>query len=440
MKIAIFGAGYVGLVTSTCFAEMGNTATCIDNNKQKIDSLNNCEIPIFEPGLSELVKSNLNKRLFFKSNPESVLKDCDIIFLAVGTPENTDGSPVLDNLFDVANSIGRFLDKDCIVVQKSTAPIGTCDKIISIINKELIARKSNYNVSIVSNPEFLKEGNAVSDFMSPDRIVIGSDNKNSLKVIKELYKPFILNHDRFIDMDIRSAEMTKYASNAILAAKISFINEIANICKGLGADVNQVRVGIGSDKRIGYDFIYPGIGFGGSCFPKDLKALEKMAEDADYKSDMIRSISSINLYQKVKFSDDIVDRFLNDKMKSLNGIKIAVWGLTFKPKTDDLRNAPSIYIINRLIEKGATVYATDPKASKSKLSSIFKSDKLIFSSNQYDILKEASCLLLLTEWLEFRSPDFSKIKSLMKNPIIFDGRNQYNRKELEALGFELHQI
>ena len=439
MKIAVFGAGYVGLVTSTCLAEMGNSVTCIDNDKNKIVDLNNSKIPIFEPGLSELVSSNLNNRLFFTSDVKSVLRDCNIIFITVGTPEDEDGNPVLDNLFAVSENIGKYIVGECIVVQKSTAPVGTCDIIKSIIFEELTSRDLKFKVDVISNPEFLKEGNAINDFMSPDRVIIGSDSESATKTLKDLYKPFVLNHDRILSMDIRSSEMTKYAANAMLATKISFINEIANIAKGVGADINQVRLGIGSDKRIGYDFIYPGIGFGGSCFPRDLSALEKMGDAANYNPELITSISKINLYQKEKFTNDIINRISEDN-QSLEGLKVAVWGLTFKPETDDVRNAPSIYIINKLLSKGAIVNAMDPKASKKKVDNIFDHNNFSLIDNQYDILQDADCLLLLTEWREFRSPDFDKIKSLMKNLIIFDGRNLYNRVELEALGFELHQI
>jgi len=439
MKITVFGAGYVGLVTSTCLAEMGNLVTCIDNDKKKINDLNELNVPVFEPGLSELISSNLNRRLYFKSDIEPGLNDCNIIFLAVGTPQDKNGDPVLNNLFSVANDIGEYVNNNCIVAQKSTAPVGTCYKIKSIINDKLKSRNLDFDIEVISNPEFLKEGNAVNDFMSPDRVIIGSENEDATKIMKELYKPFTLNHDRMLIMDIKSSEMTKYAANAMLASKISFINEIANIAKGLGADINQVRLGIGSDKRIGYDFIYPGIGFGGSCFPKDLSALEKMGESIGYNPMLVKSISKINSHQKEKFANDIFDR-LSDDSNSLHGIKIAVWGLTFKPETDDMRNAPSIDILNSLLSKGAIVQATDPRASKESIAKVFQNDDFHFIENQYDVVKDADCLLLLTEWREFRSPDFNKIKSLIKKPIIFDGRNLYNRSELEVLGFELHQI
>ena len=439
MKIVVFGAGYVGLVTSTCLAEMGNAVTCIDIDKDKIRDLNNSNIPVFEPGLLELLSSNLNNRLFFTSDFKSSLIDCDIIFIAVGTPEDKDGNPILDNLLAVAENIGNNINDKCIIVQKSTAPVGTCHQIKSIIDNKLKSRDLSFDVDVVSNPEFLKEGNAINDFMSPDRVVIGSENEYATKIMKELYKPFTLNHERFLVMDIKSSEMTKYAANAMLASKISFINEIANIAKTLGADINQIRLGIGSDRRIGYDFIYPGIGYGGSCFPKDLNALLKMGESIDYNPTLIKSISKVNLYQKQKFVDDVISRFSN-KNESLENIKIAIWGLTFKPETDDMRNAPSIYIINRLLEKGANVLACDPRASEANLSKFFNCDEFSILNNQYDVLENADCLLLLTEWREFRSPDFNKVKSLMKNPIIFDGRNLYNKLELEDVGFEIHQI
>ena len=440
MKIAVFGAGYVGLVTSTCLAEMGNFVTCIDINKDKIKDLNNSKIPIFEPGLSEILSSNLNNRLFFSSEIKSNIAACDIIFITVGTPEDDNGAPLLNNLFSVAENIGEYIDKKCIIVQKSTAPVGTCDEIQSIINDKLKNRDLNFGINVVSNPEFLKEGNAVNDFMSPDRVVLGSDNKDATKIMKELYKPFTLNHDRFLLMDVKSAEMTKYAANAMLANKISFINEIANIAKALGADINQIRLGIGSDKRIGYDFIYPGIGYGGSCFPKDLNALAKMGESVNYDSTLIKSIGRVNSYQKEKFANDVINRFSNNNNKSLESIKIAVWGLSFKPETDDMRNAPSICIINKLLEKGASVLAFDPRASASKLREVFNHDKFSFIDDQYAVLKDVDCLLLLTEWREFRSPNFNKVKSLMKNSIIFDGRNLYNKLELESMGFEIYQI
>ena len=438
MNITIIGSGYVGLVSGSCFAEMGNHVTCVDIDPIKIEKLNNGVIPIYEPGLEGMVLKNVkNKTLFFTTNLNEPLENCDVAFIAVGTPMGEDGSADLKYVLSVAKSIGKSMQKRLIVVDKSTVPIGTADKVKFTIQRELDSRGSNLEFDVVSNPEFLKEGAAIADFMKPDRVVIGANSEVAFKIMKQLYSPFFKTHDRIITMDIRSAEMTKYAANAMLATKISFMNEIANICEKVGADANQVRIGIGSDKRIGYNFIYPGAGYGGSCFPKDIKALTKIAKENDYNAKLITAVEEVNDAQKLVIAQKIVKRF----GENLNGFVFGVWGLAFKPDTDDMRQAPAIYIIKELVKRGAHIKAYDPKAIPEAKDQYLKDVKNIsYVDSKYDALKESDALVLLTEWKEFRSPDFSRIKLLLKNPIIFDGRNQYNTNDLKEIGIKYYQI
>ena len=438
MNITVIGSGYVGLVSGTCFAEMGNKVTCVDIDPIKIEKLNKGIIPIFEPGLEQMVLKNVkNKNLFFTTELDEALKDSVIAFIAVGTPMGADGSADLQYVLAVAKSIGQTMQKRLIVVDKSTVPIGTADKVKATIQKELDIRKSDLKFDVVSNPEFLKEGAAIADFMKPDRVVIGADSEYAFDVMKQLYSPFFRTHDRFITMDIRSAEMTKYAANAMLATKISFMNEIANICERVGADANQVRIGIGSDKRIGYSFIYPGAGYGGACFPKDVSALQKIAEENGYKANLIASVARVNDAQKLVISNKVIKRFGDD----LTGLTFALWGLAFKPGTDDMREAPSIYVIKELVKRGAKIKAYDPKAMEvSKTFYLKDIANISYFESKYDVLKDADALVLLTEWKEFRSPDFEELKNQLKNPVIFDGRNQYNAFNLEVKGFEYFQI
>lgn len=438
MNITVIGSGYVGLVSGVCFAEVGNRVTCVDIDDNKIKKLNQGVVPIFEPGLENMVLKNINnKNLFFTTKLSVALQNSEIAFIAVGTPMGNDGSADLQYVLSVAKSIGKNMQNKLIIVDKSTVPVGTADKVKKTIQNELDLRNSDLKFNVVSNPEFLKEGTAIEDFMKPDRIVIGADSEFSFMKLKELYSPFIRSHDRFITMDIRSAEMTKYAANAMLATKISFINEIANICELVGADANQVRIGIGSDKRIGYSFIYPGAGYGGSCFPKDVKALIKIGTENGYTTQLINAVEKVNELQKLLIAKKIVKRFGED----LNGFTFGLWGLAFKPGTDDMREAPSIYVINELSKRGAKIKAYDPKAINQARECYLKgTQNLIYVESKNDVLLDSDALILLTEWKEFRSPDFEEIKSKLKNPIIFDGRNQYNTYNLDNKGFEYYQV
>ena len=438
MNITVIGSGYVGLVSGTCFAEIGNTVTCVDIDSVKIEKLNNGIVPIFEPGLDLLISNNIkNKNLFFTTQLEQALQNSEIVFIAVGTPMGDDGSADLQYVLAVAKSIGQLMQKRLIVVDKSTVPVGTAEMVKAIIQKELDLRNCDLQFDVVSNPEFLKEGTAIVDFMKPDRVLIGADSKYAFMKMKELYSPFFKSRDRFISMDIRSAEMTKYAANAMLATKISFINEIANICEKVGADVNQVRIGIGSDQRIGYSFIYPGIGYGGSCFPKDVKALIKIAKENGYNAQLITAVEEVNDAQKLVISQKIVNRFGDD----LSGFTFGIWGLAFKPGTDDMREAPAINVIKELVSRGAKIKVYDLKAINEAKEHYLKEVKNIkYLDSKYDVLIDSDALVLLTEWKEFRSPDLDKVKSLLKSPIIFDGRNQYNAFNLEEKGFEYFQI
>jgi UDPglucose 6-dehydrogenase len=438
MNITVIGSGYVGLVSGTCFSEMGNRVTCVDIDPVKIEKLNKGIIPIFEPGLDALVLNNVkNKNLFFTTQLQQALQNSEIAFIAVGTPMGDDGSADLQYVLAVAKSIGQSMQKRLVIVDKSTVPVGTADKVKGIIQKELDVRSSDLQFDVVSNPEFLKEGVAIADFMKPDRVIVGSDSEYAIDKMKQLYHPFCMSRDRFMSMDIRSAEMTKYAANAMLATKISFMNEIANICEKVGADANQVRIGIGSDQRIGYSFIYPGAGYGGSCFPKDVKALTKIAKENGYNAQLITAVEEVNDAQKLVIAQKIVNRFGED----LTGFTFGIWGLAFKPGTDDIREAPAIYVIKELVKRGAQIKAYDPKAIEEAKEHYFKGvQNITYVNSKYDVLKDSNALVLLTEWKEFRIPDFEKIKSLLKNSIIFDGRNQYNTFSLEEKGFEYYQI
>lgn len=438
MKTVVVGSGYVGLVSGTCFAEMGNKVTCVDNVVEKVEKLNNGIIPIYEPGLAPMVLKNVERgNLSFTTNLKEAIADAIIVFIAVGTPMGDDGSADLQYVLSVAKEIGETMQKRLIVVDKSTVPIGTADKVKATIQAELDKRNSDIVFDVVSNPEFLKEGAAINDFMKPDRVVIGAESEYAMETMKQLYSPFCMNHERFIGMDIRSAEMTKYAANAMLATKISFMNEIANICERVGADANQVRIGIGSDNRIGYSFIYPGCGYGGSCFPKDVKALKKIAEEHNYHAKVITAVEEVNDAQKFVIAQKIVKRFGED----LTGFTFGLWGLAFKPGTDDMREAPAIYVVKELVKRGAKIKAYDPKAVEEAKEFYLKGVKNIeYVNSKYSAIENTDALILLTEWKEFRSPDFEEIKQQLKAPIIFDGRNQYNSFKLEEKGFEYFQI
>ena len=437
MKLSIIGTGYVGLVTGSCFAEMGNTVYCVDIDQKKIDALRQGIIPIYEPSLRELVKDNYQQgNLRFTTQIQEALRETVLCFIAVGTPMDEDGSADLQYVLAVAKEIGQYMVRDMIVVDKSTVPVGTADKVAQVIQEELDRRGVPYRFRVVSNPEFLKEGCAVKDCMGPDRIVIGVPDQETEKVMRDLYAPFIRNRDRFIVMDVRSAEMTKYASNAMLATRISFMNEMANICERVGADVNQVRKGMGSDSRIGYSFLYAGCGYGGSCFPKDVQALMKTAADFGYDAKILQSVEAVNYAQKRVLVDKITARYGQD----LTGRVFALWGLAFKPETDDMREAPSIVIVHELTKRGAKIRAFDPKATETAKRVFAGNDGISFENSKYTALCDADALILVTEWKEFRSPDFDEMKSRMKEPVIFDGRNQYNAQLLQSAGFTYYQI
>ena len=436
MKVGVIGSGYVGLVAAACFSEMGNTVICIDIDENKIESLKKGIIPIYEPGLDSLVINNSSKgRLIFSTDINDVLSSSEVVFIAVGTPMGDDGSADLQYVLNVARSIGQNMSHHIVVVDKSTVPIGTADKVRKTIQDELDKRDSELTFDVVSNPEFLKEGAAIKDFMHPDRVVVGSNNGESTNLMKRLYAPFTVSSNRFISMDIRSAEMTKYAANAMLATKISFINEISNICEKVGADVNQVRNGIGSDSRIGYKFIYPGCGYGGSCFPKDVKALINISKENNYLPKLISAVEDVNFNQKKILFKKVVSHF----GENLKDKKIAIWGLSFKPETDDMREAPSIPLINSLIEAGAEVNAYDPQAiNEAKF--YLKGLDVKYFDNKYNALENVDALILVTEWKEFRSPDFKRILKLMNTNVFIDGRNQFNYDQMKEQGFNYSQI
>ena len=435
MKIAVVGTGYVGLVTGTCFAEVGIDVTCIDIDQKKIDNLKQGILPIYEPGLEEMVSRNVEKgRLQFSTNLAEGIKGADAAFIAVGTPPGEDGSADLKYVLAVARGIGENMDDYCVVVTKSTVPVGTASKVHREIAQALEKRGSSIEFDVASNPEFLKEGAAIDDFLKPDRIVVGVASERAEDVMSKLYKPFLLNGHPIIFMDIPSAEMTKYAANSMLATKISFMNDIANLCEIMGADVNMVRKGIGSDARIGTKFIYPGIGYGGSCFPKDVKALIKTASENGYSMQVLKAVESVNDAQKSVLFDKLYRHFDGD----LVGKKIAIWGLSFKPKTDDMREAPSLVIIEKLLEAGCTVTAYDPVAVKEAKHSL--GDRISYAKDEFGALIDADALMVITEWPEFRSPNFEVVGRLMKQKNIFDGRNIYDPKELEESGFTYHCI
>ena len=415
---------------------MGNDVVCVDNNEAKIAKLKMGIIPIYEPGLSALVRDNFSKgSLEFSIDINDALSVSEVVFIAVGTPMGDDGSADLKYVLQVAQSIGKNMQHHLVIVDKSTVPVGTADKVKETIQSALNSRESALTFNVVSNPEFLKEGAAINDFMHPDRVVVGADDDDAMRLLRNLYGPFTLSNDRFIGMDIRSAEMTKYAANAMLATKISFINEIANICESVGADVNHVRNGIGSDKRIGYQFIYPGCGYGGSCFPKDVQALVNIANDHGYNPELISSVERVNKAQKKVLFSKLVSQFGDD----LHGKKIAVWGLSFKPETDDMREAPSINLIQSIVKAGGEVSAYDPK-SMDEARFYLKDIKVNYCSDKYSVLEGADVLILETEWKEFRSPDFDLIKSKMNGNLFIDGRNQFKKEFIEGNGFKYIQI
>ncbi len=474
MKLTVIGSGYVGLVTSACFAEMGNHVCSMDIDPVKIGLLQKGEVPIYEPGLKEMLNKNVQQeRIYFTTKIKEAIEYAEILFIAVGTPQDEDGSANLSYVFDVARDIGKYMLENKVIVSKSTVPVGTGDKIKAILEDELAKRNVKINFSIVSNPEFLKEGVAINDFMRPDRVVIGADDSVALEKIKELYKPFVYSHERILLMDVKSAELTKYAANAMLATRISFMNELAYVAESVGADIENVRQGIGSDTRIGFSFLYAGCGYGGSCFPKDLRALIQIAETSkklqvnkdvrrnegshrslnanqevdgtapvdNFSLQIIRAVERVNEEQKKILGKKIVQKYGPD----LTGKIFAIWGLAFKPETDDMRDAPSRVLICELVKRGAKIQAFDPVANH-EAQKILKKDlgegieNVSFASSEFEALKNVNALVLVTEWRHFRSPDFIKMFKLMATPIIFDGRNIYNPKYLKSLGYEYYAI
>ena len=437
MNITVIGTGYVGLVSGTCLAEVGNHVMCVDLDEEKIRRLNEGHIPIYEPGLEPLVQKNgLAGRLKFTTDIKEGVDFGDILFIAVGTPPDEDGSADLKHVLGVAADIGRHMQDYRVVVTKSTVPVGTADKVRAALVEQLDERGSDVPFSVVSNPEFLKEGAAVEDFLKPDRIVVGAEDQRAIDMMRELYAPFNRNHERTIIMDIRSAEMTKYAANAMLATKISFMNEMANLAEKLGADIENVRHGIGADPRIGYHFIYPGCGYGGSCFPKDVQALYRTAQEVGYDARLLGAVEDVNDRQKSVLVDKIVARFGND----LGGRKFAIWGLAFKPETDDMREAPSRKIMEALWERGASVAAYDPVATEEALRIYGERDDLELVDDPYKALDDADALVVVTEWKEFRSPEISDMQKRMKTPVIFDGRNIYQPTQFASHEFEYSGI
>lgn len=426
MKICVVGTGYVGLVAGACLAEMGNEVICVDNNKQKIQELHKGKIPIYEPGLEELIEANVREnRLNFTTNLEEAVNNSLICFIAVGTPQGDDGSCDLSYVFKVAEEIAKSMTEYKVIVNKSTVPVGTGEKVYNIVKSI-----TDIEFDVISNPEFLKQGAAVDDFLKPDRVIIGSNSQRATEIMQELYSPFLRTGNPVIIMDVKSAEMSKYAANSFLATKISFINELANICEKIGADVEQVRIGMSSDRRIGSQFLFPGLGYGGSCFPKDVKALIKVAQDSGIPSKILEAADEINNQQREIFIDKIFKYYNGD----LKGKTFALWGLAFKPRTNDMREAPAFTIINRLIAAGASIQAYDPKAMEEAKGIVGNS--IQYAQNSYEALLSADALILVTEWNEFRRPDFERIKKLLKKPVIFDGRNQYEPKRMQDRGFE----
>ena len=434
MKICVIGTGYVGLVAGACLAEMGNQVTCIDNDRGKLEQLRCGRVPIYEPGLEELIRTNAAEgRLLFSGDLDAAVRSSLVCFIAVGTPQDEDGSADLQQVERVAGEIGRALNGYKVIVDKSTVPVGTAARVREIINGCCSAQQRD-DFDVVSNPEFLKQGNAVDDFLRPDRVVIGSDSRRATEIMQEIYEPFLRTGNPVIVMDVRSAEMTKYAANSFLAVKISYANEIANICERVGADAQLVRIGMCSDRRIGSQFMFPGIGYGGSCFPKDVRALISTARRCGYESRLLQAADEVNLRQRQLFIDRILQRFGSD----LAGLTFAVWGLAFKPKTNDMRMAPSITVIEALLSHGARIQAYDPRA-RDTARALF-GERITYADNAYAALAGADALLLLTEWHEFRRPDFGRIRTLLRQAVIFDGRNQYDDRKLEALGFEYVRI
>jgi len=435
MKVAVVGTGYVGLVTGTCLSQTGVSVVCIDINQQKIENLRKGIIPIFEPGLDDLVVKNTEEgRLTFSTNLSESIQGCEAIFIAVGTPSDEDGSADLKYVIGVASEIGKAITNYTVVITKSTVPVGTSLKVKEAIKVELQKRGVAIEFDVASNPEFLKEGAAIDDFMKPDRIVIGTESERAEKVLSKIYKPFIMNGHPLIFMNIPSAELTKYAANAMLATRISFMNDIANLCEIVGADVNLIRKGIGTDTRIGSKFLYPGIGYGGSCFPKDVKAIIKTAKDLNYDLQVLKAVEAVNEDQKSVLFNKINKHFKGD----LKGKKIALWGLSFKPNTDDMREAPSLVMIKKLLEAGCVVNAFDPVAIEEAHRII--GDKIVYCKHQYDGLSDADALIILTEWQVFRMPDFDKVSKLLKNKLIFDGRNIFDIEDMKELGFSYYSI
>ena len=430
MKIAVVGTGYVGLVTGTCLAETGNTVICVDIDENKVNKMKNGQIPIYEPGLEVLFERNIEQgRLTFTTNLKDAVDDAALIFLALPTPPGEDGSADLSYVLGVAEDLGKIITNYKVIIDKSTVPVGTADKV-----RAVVAKNATVDFDIVSNPEFLREGYAVEDFMKPDRVVVGLSSERAKKLMDELYKPYVRQGNPIIFMDEKSAELTKYAANSFLATKISFMNEIANLCEKLGADVDMVRIGIGSDTRIGKRFLFPGIGYGGSCFPKDVQALVKSSNEAGYHFSILDAVMDVNLNQKTIMFPRIMNHFGGD----LKGKRIALWGLAFKPNTDDIREAPALYNIEKLVEKGATVIAYDPEAMDNVKKVI--GDKIEYANNQYEAIKDADALFIATEWSVFRNPNFDKVASLLKNKVIFDGRNLYEVDHMTELGFQYFSI
>lgn len=437
MKIAVVGSGYVGLVTGTCFADMGNDVWCIDIDTEKIENLKKGIVPIYEPGLEELVKKNYTDgRLHFTTDLKEGISDTLFVFIAVGTPPEEDGSADLQHVITVAREIGRAMEKYVIVIDKSTVPVGTAEKVRAAVQEELTRRgRTDLEFDVVSNPEFLKEGDAIEDFLRPDRVIIGTDNVRTGELMRELYSAFVRQGDRVIVMDIPSAEMTKYAANAMLATRISFMNELSYICERTGADIESVRQGIGSDSRIGRAFLYAGVGYGGSCFPKDVKALIYTSKELGHNLKILSAVEDVNKWQRQRFVEKILARF----GENLKGMTFAVWGLAFKPNTDDMREAPSVDIIAELKKRGASFRAYDPIAIETARA-IIGDDAISYEKKNYEVLEGSDALLIVTEWHHFRKPDFDKMKSLLKNPIIFDGRNLYDPAKMKENGFEYYCI
>ena len=437
MKLCIVGTGYVGLVTGTCFAEMGNNVICVDIDAAKIAMLNAGEVPIYEPGLKEMITTNSAAgRISFTTELKDAVERSKIIFIAVGTPADEDGSADLSHVISVSKSIAQYINEPKIIVTKSTVPVGTADLVKKTIKAKMHELDNVHEFTIVSNPEFLKEGAAIEDFMNPDRVILGVEDDEAAKIMKELYEPFSQSSENILLMSIRSAEMTKYASNAFLATKISFMNELSHLCEVLEADISEVRQGMGSDTRIGHKFIYPGVGYGGSCFPKDVRALISMHSDAGTSARIIQAVEETNQNQKTVLVDKLVRLWGDD----LSGKKIAIWGLAFKPQTDDMREAPATVIINALLAMGAQIQAYDPIAIPTAKKVFADTGKISFMESEYAALEGADALLLVTEWHIFRHPDWQKVKELMKCPLILDGRNQYEPKAMRELGFEYYSI